>query len=97
MHLLNLASSNFQRTRRNVHLIQHEDVMMAACTVLEICEFVRNSIMGLNAMLEKKGIFRCSLCLVELCISHHPFCCRALMACKHVDFVNQNGTRIRRS
>ena len=60
MNFLNLASSNFQRTRRNVHLIQHEDVRVAACTVLEIRELVRNSIMVLKAMLEKKGIFRCS-------------------------------------
>ena len=52
MNILNLPRNNFQRTRRNVHLIQHEDVMMAACTVLEIREFVRNSIMVLKSMLE---------------------------------------------
>ena len=97
MNSLNLASSNFQRTRRNVHLIQHEDVIMAACAVLEIREFVRSSIMVLKAMLEKKGIFRCCLCLVELCLSHRPFCCQALITWKHADFVNQNGSRIGRS
>ena len=70
---------------------------MAACTVLEIRELVRKSIMVLKAMLEKKGIFRRCLCLVELCLSHRPFCCRALLTCKHADFVNQNGSRIGRS
>ncbi len=73
MNFPNLASSNFQRTRRNVHLVQHEDVIVAACTVLVIREFVRSSIKILKAMLEKKGIFCCSLCLMELCLSHCPF------------------------
>ena len=71
--------------------------MMAACTVLEIREFVRNSIKILKAMLEKKGIFRCSLCLMELCLLHRPFCCRALITLKHADLVNENGPRLGRS
>jgi len=97
MNFLNLVTHNFQCTRRNVHLIQHEDVTMATCTVLVIREFVQNSIMILKAMLEKKGIFRCSLCLMELCLSHRPFCGHALITCMHADLVNKNGSRIERS